>query len=167
MKQACVRESGKRSRPVRQVIFLLFFPPAGAQCDSGLLVSKCCSSGCNYRLSASAISSTTSLATIPLRTPGRRHQGCESQLVCDWPCRGQRSGGAKLHGKAAAASVPLKERATVSENCSQCFMGQLDNERLGVCEGRKGPQLHTDSREVNWGSNPAGFSTSHAHQHTL
>lgn len=35
---------------------------------------------------------------------------------------------------AAAASVPLKERATVFENYSQCFMGQLDNERLGVCE---------------------------------
>lgn len=70
---------------------------------------------------------------------------------------------------AAAASVPLKERATVFENCRQCFMGQLDNERLGVCEGREGPQLHTDSREVNWGSNPAGFSTSHAHgsTHTL
>lgn len=58
-------------------------------------------------------------------------------------------------------------KATFLKTTASVLRASWDNERLGVCERREGPQLHTDSREVNWGSNPAGFSTSHAHQYTL
>lgn len=102
VKQACVRESGKRSRPVRQVIF--FFPPAGAQCDSGLLVSKCCSSGRNYRLSV--ISSATSLATAPPRRP--TSPGLRVAARLRLAVQRSKVGGAKVHGDGCSCFCAAK-----------------------------------------------------------